>query len=455
MIPVARPLGWPTLAPAARYGIVGELVSALEPHTEADAAGLLITLLAMSGNAIDTGPHIVVSGQRHWLRLNHVLVGKTGGGRKGTAAGSIRPLFERAAPDWAAERCQSGLASGEGLISAVRDGSGDDPGVTDKRLYVTEQEFGRTLKASGREGSILSFVIREAWDSDKLANLTKKEPQRSTMPHVSICGHITIEELSAILHKNDVWNGHANRHLWVLVNRSQLLPSGGGLSDDDYNRLGDKLGNCIARAKKIRRMRRTREAETVWSALYCTLAELRPVSGPVKAVTDRAEAQLLRLSMIFAALDGSNEIDVEHLEAAWACLWYCEQSAAVIFGEQSRSEQGDRIVNALRTQWEKERAGLDRTQLHRLFGGNVTATNLDAMLDDLKADGTIEEIVTETGKAGRPRQTYWLTNDELNESMNQTPTLEPYYCVSSFLSYNANGSGEHQRARAAAAEASE
>ena len=44
---------------------------------------------------------------------------------------------------------------------------------------------------------------------------------------------------------------------------------------------------------------------------------------------------MLRLSVIYAALDGSDMIEVCHLEAALAVWRYCETSAHLIFGDAS------------------------------------------------------------------------------------------------------------------------
>ena len=49
--------------------------------------------------------------------------------------------------------------------------------------------------------------------------------------------------------------------------------------------------------------------------------------GLAGAVTARPEAQALRLSVVYAALDGSSTIKVPHLEAALAVWNYCEASA--------------------------------------------------------------------------------------------------------------------------------
>ena len=46
-----------------------------------------------------------------------------------------------------------------------------------------------------RDGNTLSVVIREAWDTGGLHTLTKNDPITATDAHISIIGHITIEEL--------------------------------------------------------------------------------------------------------------------------------------------------------------------------------------------------------------------------------------------------------------------
>jgi hypothetical protein len=46
---------------------------------------------------------------------------------------------------------------------------------------------------------------------------------------------------------------------------------------------------------------------------------------------NRGEAQVLRLSMIYALLDGHATIELSHLKCAVACWEYCEDSAKFIF----------------------------------------------------------------------------------------------------------------------------
>src|SRR5205823_3185105 len=107
----------------------------------------------------------------------------------------------------------SGLSSGEGLIEPIRDARYrrenvakrgeashmkqvvDDEGVADKRLLVQEGEFAGALQAMQRDGNKLSTVIRDAWDQEKLGNLTKRDKTTASNPHISIVANITREEL--------------------------------------------------------------------------------------------------------------------------------------------------------------------------------------------------------------------------------------------------------------------
>jgi hypothetical protein len=161
------PRVWPSLDPTALHGIAGEVVRAIEPHSESDPAALLLQLLVAMGNACGRLPHFVAESDRHGCNLFVVLVGETSKGRKGTSYGHVRRLVERADSSWPGDR--SGLVSGEGLIYNVRDAVSEftkgkdtlvDPGVDDKRLLVVEPEFAAILRgAMARQGNTLSAIL--------------------------------------------------------------------------------------------------------------------------------------------------------------------------------------------------------------------------------------------------------------------------------------------------------
>ena len=232
---------WPEpLDPAAFHGLAGQIVETIAPHSEADPAALLGQFLVALGNVVGRHAHFQVEATCHYLNLFLVLVGDTAKARKGTSWDHIRRLFEEVeresllqpvgAESWA-DRLESGLSSGEGLIWAVRDAGTDekntaDLGVQDKRRLVVEGEFASPLKMTQRAGNTLSPVVRNAWDSGNLQTLTKNSPARATGAYISIVGHITREELRRELTTTEQGNGFANRFLWMCVKRSRLLPGG-------------------------------------------------------------------------------------------------------------------------------------------------------------------------------------------------------------------------------------
>jgi hypothetical protein len=109
---------WPDpLWKDAFWGLAGETVRTIEPHTEADPAALLIQSLVAFGNIIGPGVHFQAEKDRHGLNLFTVLVGATSKARKGTSWGHIRELAATADGQWCPNCIQTGLSSGEGLIS--------------------------------------------------------------------------------------------------------------------------------------------------------------------------------------------------------------------------------------------------------------------------------------------------------------------------------------------------
>jgi hypothetical protein len=408
---------WPDpLCAEAFHGLAGEVVDRIAPHSEADPAALLIQFLVAFGNAIGRGPFFEVEGDRHATNLFAVMVGETAKARKGTSWSRIRRLFTLAEEAWVTSRVDSGLSSGEGLIWAVRDPverqeriregketryetAISDPGVDDKRLLVLEEEFASTLRVMGREGNTLSPIIRRAWDDGNLNSLVKNSPCRASGALISIIGHITAHELRQYLNRTEAANGFANRFLFVCVRRSKLLPEGGCLSDSDLAPLAGQITRALASARRIRAVHRDDEATVLWRTVYGELSEGRP--GLLGAVISRAEAQTMRLAMLYALLDGSSSIAATHLQAALAVWEYCEASARCIFGSTLGDPVADRIRRALLSSPE----GLMRTDISDLLGRNRDQATIDRALNLLAAVGVAKCLREQSG--GRPGER-WL-----------------------------------------------
>lgn len=275
---------YPVLEKDALYGLAGEIVETIAPHTEADNVALLIQLLAGFGSLIGKTAYYKVGADCHYLKIFAVIVGLTAKGRKGTSWNEIERLLVRADETFK-NYLQDGLSTGEGLIYHVRDeqirkipvkqrgriidyqDEVVDEGAKEKRAFVVEPEFARVLKVFLRHGNTLSSVIRQAWDSDRLRTMTKN-PVIATETHISIVGHITKEELVKNLSETETANGFSNRFLWLCVRRSKYLPDGGNLAESEIGNLVEKLKTAVEFAVNTKELKRDERANELWQKNY-------------------------------------------------------------------------------------------------------------------------------------------------------------------------------------------
>jgi hypothetical protein len=422
---------WPQLEAAAYYGLAGEIVRTIEPHTESDPVALLVQLLVMFGSAIGRTSYFPVEADRHYTNMDACLVGPTSKGRKGTSAGHPRRLLTAIDPAWG-KRVKGGLSSGEGIIWQVRDpvyGRNKkkeeiclDEGVDDKRLCVLETEFARGLAKTGQEGNVLSAVLRQAWDHGTLETLVSgrtKSPVNATHAHVSVIAHITTEELRRLLTETEAANGFGNRFLWVCTRRSKLLPEGGMYPEDALRPLCARLKDALFAARQVGQMCRSAEATQQWRVLYQALAEGYP--GLVGALLARAEAQVLRLSCLYALLDGAATIDAAHLAAASALWRYCDASARYIFGTILGDPLADDIIRMLR---QMASDGMTRTEINNALGRNYKSAALGRALDRLLQEGHARCTVEKT--SGRPIERWFAcasVSVRINELNEKSPAV--------------------------------
>lgn len=408
---------WPdSLDGEALYGLAGDFVGGVVPYSEACEPALLAHFLTAAAALIGPTVHAEAGDAIHPARLNVMLVGESAKGRKGSSWQPTRRLLDMAQAGFTAGCVVEGLASGEGLIWQVRDritktesvGKGPDrhreevevdPGVSDKRLLVVESELATTLRVMQREGNTLSAVIRRAWDSGMLRTLTKNTPAKATGAHICIAGHVTREELLRYLDRSELANGFANRFLVFASKRGRVLPDGESTPDGVLGPLATSLSQVSTWASRPRRLRRDPDASAIWHDIYADLSEGRP--GLVGCVTNRAEAQVLRLSVLYAALDCSEAIRAEHLLAALAVWKYADSSARWVFGRATGNPDADVVLSLIRG----ESGEMKREAIVKALSGHVYGRRLDRALSVLEGAGLLLRVkAPSTG--GRPPEVW-------------------------------------------------
>lgn len=392
------------------YGLFGDIVKLLEPHTEGDPLALYVELMAMFGSCVGSGPHFRVGGTYHRCNLFVSICGETSRGRKGTAHDWVVEVFRNVDPHYVDHCVIGGLASGEGVIHAVRDGKTKtgkegavvvlDEGVSDKRRLFFESELaGRTFTAMKREGSTLSAVLRQAWESTTMSVATKQNDDKATGAHVSVVGHATMQELLSTLRVSDIVGGFANRFLFFTVRRSKMLPIHSVPDAKTLGQLAGRLAAALQNARKISQVTLSDEAVKLWIRLYRELdSEAQDDDLAVAPFLSRGAPQILRMAMILTLADGQSAIGSDQLVAAHK-LWACARQAV-----QYMLDKGSGILTP------------DQTRLFEFIEGSGSVSCSDAK-ESMKWSGTRFALVKaqllrlriiceekERGSGGRPKQ---------------------------------------------------
>jgi hypothetical protein len=358
---------------------------------------VLASAITMFGNCAGRRAYMQVGATRHYPNLFVGITGETAKGRKGSATDPVEDIMRMANTVWAEGRIQSGLSSGEGVINEVRDDilvpdkegnmQVQEPGVKDKRLQIIEGELAQALKVMKREGNTLSPTLRNAWDGKTLKTMVRHSPLRATAPHISIIGHITRTELIRYLTETETANGLANRFMFFLVRRSKKLPFGGEWHAVDVAPVVRKIARALDDLPEEShpvKMEFHETARPAWEEAYDILTEDQP--GLFGAVTARAEAQTLRLAILYALADGLLYILPRHIGSALAVWQHAEASARLIFGDTIGDLDADKVLDALRGAGDE---GMTRTEVSSLFGRNKKADELER----------VRRVLVEAGRA--------------------------------------------------------
>lgn len=398
----------PELGGAAFHGLAGQIVREIQPHTEASPAAMLLTLLTSVGAMIGRGAFTSVGPEPHYPVLFSLIVGPSGSG-KGVSMAAVRPVLtsgDSSEAPFMRTRVVKGFQSGEALVQAAADFAPESPPdlvptapPPDQRMLVIESEFAKVLTVAQRQGSVLSTILRSAWDSESLECRTRKEKLIVTEAHVCVITHITPNELVNTLDTVEIANGFANRFLPVWSSPHQLTPKPGVLPSERIAELGRELRACVVFGQGAGEIGRSQAFEDTWASLYYAL-RLRPSGGPAfDALTARAAPHILRLALMYALLDREPMLGLAHLEAAAAVWEYCEATVAHVWGATLGDANLDRLYDAVVAAGP---GGLGRVDISGLFSRNATKKKLDELVNALVSRELARVETQSTG--GRPRQ---------------------------------------------------
>src|SRR5262249_30668554 len=129
----------------------------------------------------------------------------------------------------------------------------------------------------------------------------------------------------------------------------------------------------------------------------------------VGAMLARAEAQVTRVSLIYALFDQADVITHAHQRAALALWEYCEASVRYLFGDSLGDAQADALLAALRDVYPK---GLSRKYvMNTMFHAHIRADEVDRIVRLLGGRQLIRvEHQPRTEGHGRGREMFYATD---------------------------------------------
>jgi hypothetical protein len=407
--------------PKAFHGIAGEVTRLICEGTENKPEAVLAQFLCIVGNAIGRAPY-KMQDKEHGANINVAIVGPTAGGAKGSSLDAVKRLFKSAYPNYCSTKFSGGHNSSEAILEEIRDevkGKNEngeeviqEEEVPDKRLLIIEEELTRVLNASQRGGCTISETCREFYDRpDEVRAKSRRSRLVSTKPHVSIIGHVTPEGLRHSLKSVEVFNGFANRFIFIASMRTMPVPRP-PVVDWKKGRAAEIATHLLHVGKMFHPLTVsnncppiefdfTYDAAKRWDEIYYRLeAEYTGKSGLHGAIVARWKPSILRLAIIYAALDmdtlpRKNEddfcegyafaIDACHIEAAESLWRYAAESAVWAFGLNSGNPNADKVLQHLSRAGEK---GSAKTTIRQeCFNNHIATADLDEALSFLKNAG--------------------------------------------------------------------
>ena len=386
--------------PVCLYGLIGQAAEAGSEGSEANRFAIAANVIAYLSAAIGRAPYLSVGDTRHHARLFFLHVGRSGLGRKGDAAAlvtridaALRKLDLKVAP----KIHRGGLSSKEGLIALIQDscGEGEDTvaGIDDKRLLVRESEFANVLQQRHRSGNTLSMALRDAWDGVDMKPATRTTPLGVTDPHISIAAAVTPGELRAMLGKQDLTNGFANRFLIFWAERTGQEPFPRATDQETVDIFAQEFkrvieychGHYIGQNDTIL-MKFSPDAAELYAKLYKGELEDRTHGERINALLERRAPMLLRLAMIFALTDLQTILEVKHINAALGWVRYYVDSVKFIFASGADEakvaevqEAAGKILDYLSSHGKSTRTELTRD----CFKNHAPRDVIDSALDEL------------------------------------------------------------------------
>ena len=375
-------------------GVFAKYRDAVGKVTEAPDSFHYMSLLSVIGTLLAGRIHTWYA-KKLYTNFYVVLLGESEQTKKTTSIRFGQTVYGALAKSVGAQSIM-GISSAEGLLRALGqmppvDEEVDEEIVIEGRPSLMFMEEFSTMLRKARQESLanLTPMVTALYDTPEEVSLpTRRSPLRVMHPMLSILGGTTPDWIESSLKEEEIMGGFANRFIFttgdpkapvVFPIKPELSPTiahiAGALG---FWKTSDNV------------MTWSDDAKEVWKDFYTWWRIIRaPMRGVSSVVTSRVPEQIVKIAMVFAALDRSVVIERRHMYNAVQLGKSTFDTTLDIFGHWPMSEAGkleSRILEMLEND-----SPLSRSELHRRLSGRVRADVLNGILKGLEVNDRLRQ----------------------------------------------------------------
>ncbi len=397
----------PSIPEEAWVGLFADYRDAVGPTTEASDsyhyASLALGLGATLGRRI-----FVYHARELYPNFNVCLVGRSGIARKDTAWDRKKRILEQLHADDMDStdpvfQIIPGLGSVEGLIDAL--------GGTGKVVILNESEF-LSLLSKAKQDSLSNIIpkLTSLYDCPNYETLkTRKKAVVCREPFLSIFSGTTLAWLQMGLSQNEIYGGFANRFMFICGDPKEPMPFPPKADPQKIEGIVQGINDVRQWADDLKgttggEVSATPEARGLFSQFYAAYHKRCSLEGLNSTLIARIQTFIWKLSLLYAAMEFSDQIRLRHMECALAAGDFLEKSMLNVFQSfnESKSRQKEREILLYLQQRD---ALVPKREMYRAL--HMSARHLDEIAKGLKAMGLIRETRGKSEK-GRSVECYEL-----------------------------------------------
>ena len=324
-----------------------------------------------------------------------LLIGRSGIDRKDTALVYGKNL----AAQLHTIQVLPAISSYEGLLEAMSKPPEGPEDIDPTRTLVALSEFDALLKKA-RIDSTSNIIpnLCNIYDCPDEARLpTKVNPVTVKDPFLSIVSTIQPGVIQEAFRSGDIHSGFAGRWMYVHDTAEESIAMPSKMNTGAWNDLVKRLSGSrdLWRDRGTTEIALAADATAMWEEFYKWQREQNADAEILSALTVRIPGHVLKMAMIFAALDYFTEISVDHLEDAIAIGKWLMANVKHLFHEfgQPEVEKAERRIQEILSEGLRTRRQIQ--QRCRQF----STETFSRAVKNLIGAGLVEEKGTKKGKS--------------------------------------------------------